>query len=201
MICFIDQDGVLADFNKGAHEAHGRPDAYTSGDPKALGEFNIEKIWGISPEEFWEPIRANPDFWFTLDEMPEAKGIIENAKNTFGLANCCVLTSPDFEDPHCVPGKHYWLQHHFPEFFGPKAKTYTAGQLLFGSDKYFVSGSGRVLIDDRDKNIREFQKHGGVGIRVPRLWNQEWASASHTLDIVKERIIDAHKVPEGSSST
>lgn len=195
MICFIDLDGVLADFVSGACRAHNRPDPYN--DPKSHGVFDIEKLWGLTPEQFWEPIVADPDFWFNLQETPEAKGIVRAAMDTFGRDHCCVLTAPNMDDPHCVPGKNWWVGEHFPEFKKDKAKGWHTGNILFGSAKQFLAGPDRVLIDDRDRNIDDFQKWGGVGIRVPRLWNMEWREASNTLAIVQERI----KAINGRSTT
>lgn len=190
MLCFIDMDGVVADFVGGVAKAHHRPYPYTFGDPTSMGVFDIEKFWHMSPDQFWEPIRANPNFWYTLDETPEGRGIVEAAVSAFGQDNCCFLTAPDFKDPHGVVGKHYWIEKHYPKF---KEDT------IFGTAKQFLAGPGRCLVDDRDKNIKEFKAFGGIGIRVPRLWNQEWQESNHTLDIVKERIHDAATIPTGSS--
>ena len=197
MLAFIDMDGVLADFVGGACRVHHRPNPYTSGQSGALGQFDIEKIWGISARDFWEPVVADSDFWFNLKETPEAQGIVDVALQTFGRDHCCILTAPNMDDPHCVPGKNWWIAKHFPVFKKDAAKGYHTGNILFGSAKQFLAGPDRVLIDDRDRNIDEFRQWSGIGIRVPRLWNSEYASAGHALDIVKERISGIGKSTAG----
>lgn len=190
MLAMLDMDGVVANFVGGAAKIHHRPYPYTFGDPKSMGIFELETIWHMTPQEFWEPIRAHPDFWYTLEEMPDGRGIVEAAVATFGQKDCCFLTAPDFKDPHGVVGKHYWIETHYPAF---------KDNVIFGKAKQFLAGPDRCLIDDRDKNIKDFKKFGGVGIRVPRLWNQEWEESTHSLEIVKERINDAASIPEGST--
>lgn len=160
MICFIDMDGVVADFVGAACKAHNRSWPYD--DPKNRGKFEIEPAWGITPKEFWAPIDAlGVDFWLNLEKTPEADKIISRAISAYGVHNICMLTSPS-DDPGCVPGKRGWMRKHYPNL---------AKSMLFGSAKQFLSGPKRVLIDDRDKNIDDFIAYGGTGILVPRPWN------------------------------
>lgn len=172
MKCFIDMDGVLADFVGAACRAHNRPWPYD--DPKNLGTFEIEPAWGITPREFWKPIDAlGMGFWEGLEKTEESDRIVKLAIALYGITNVCVLTSPS-EDPGCVPGKRAWLKKHYPEL---------GKNVLFGSAKHFVSGKDRLLIDDRDKNIEDFEAYGGTGILVPRPWNRGfwWADPMGTI--------------------
>lgn len=159
MICFIDMDGVLVDFVSGVCEAHGRPDPYKSVD--SIGIFDMEELWGITPDEFWKPT-LKAGFWESLKKTPEADDLVSTCFRKFGANNCAILTSPS-SDPSCVPGKCAWMREHFPIL----AKT-----MIFTSAKQFLAHKGSILIDDRDENVDKFEAAGGKAIRFPRIWNR-----------------------------
>lgn len=158
----LDMDGVLADFVSRACEAHKKPSPY--GFPENLGVFDLEKCkgWEMTPEEFWKPVNAGGyEFWRYLDLMPEAHQIVDLAVNLVGESNICILSSPS-QDPGCVPGKRDWMKAHFPSL---------TKNMLFGSAKRFVAGPDKILLDDRDENLKSFQEFGGRVVAVPRPWN------------------------------
>ena len=152
-------DGVLADFVGGCLRAHGRPSPYT--DPVNLGIFEIEKIWGMSAEEFWKPCDG-PRFWDDLDKTPEADKIVQLVTRRLGTNNVAILTSPSMS-PYCVPGKRRWMRRYFPQL---------AENMIFTSAKKFLAHPNAVLIDDRDDNIWDFLEFGGRAVTVPRPWNK-----------------------------
>ena len=156
--CFLDMDGVLADFVGGVCKAHDRKTPYE--DPKSFGIFDMEKLWGIDAEAFWGPLEYE-GFWYWLDKTPEADEIVELVCGQFGSRNIAILTSPS-EYAHCIPEKKEWMKKHYPEL---------AKQMFFGSAKRFMGGPGKVLVDDRDFNIKEFENAVGQGITVCRPWN------------------------------
>lgn len=159
MKIFCDMDGVLDDFVTAACAAHGRPIPYT--DPANLGCFDIEKIWGITPEEFWTPLRGY-DFWMNLQKTPEADYIITTLSNTYGEENVALLTAPS-EDGDCIRAKRDWVKAYYPSF---------AKRMIFTSAKEFLAGRNRLLVDDRDRNLDDFTAAGGLIVPVPRPWNQ-----------------------------
>lgn len=171
--CFLDMDGILADFVGGACRAHGRDNPYTMDNPQSWGVFDLEKVWGITPEQFWAPCDGE-SFWDDLEEMPDAQQLYNLAVRTFGLENIAVLTSPS-QSPYCVPGKRRWLKKHFPEL---------VKKVIFTGAKGFLAGSGRYLIDDRDRNVTEFNQYGGTGILVPRMWNSRFSCAGASVSRV-----------------
>lgn len=169
---FLDMDGVLADFNKATHKAHGRPDSYSEGSPffpGSLGRFDIEKIWGISAKEFWQALDG-PTFWEDIEPMPDADDIVAMVVEKFGADNICVLTSPSLS-PYCIPGKKTWMKANFPIF----------KNMLFGSCKQFLAYPGAVLIDDKDSNVEDFTSASGRGILLPRPWNSQYGFRNHTI--------------------
>jgi 5'(3')-deoxyribonucleotidase len=159
MICFLDMDGVIADFATAACLAHGRISPYRQ--PENLGQFDMEKLWGISVEEFWKPINT-PGFWYEIPKMPEADAIVALVEEFFGK-EVVILTAPS-HNPHCYLGKRDWIARNFPQF---------KNRIIFAaaSAKKFMAGEGRFLIDDRDKNLDQFAEAGGIPVCVPRPWN------------------------------
>lgn len=157
----LDMDGVLFDFMGALCKVHGRPSPYVN--ELAYGIWDTEKLWGITVDEFWEPIKKDSlGFWSGIPLTPEAKEIVKFAEEKFGRENIAILTAPS-DDPGAVPGKRISMHRHFPQF---------EKRMIFGSAKQFLAAPKRFLIDDRDKNIEEFEAAGGHGILVPRPWNR-----------------------------
>jgi len=160
MKCFVDMDGVVADFVKAVHKAHNRPYAYN--DPKNMGVFEIEKIWGISIKEFWK--YDGHDFWAMVEKTPEADDIVKMVCDYFDKENIVFLTAPS-NSGGCYTGKREWLKTNFPDL---------RDSVIFapGRTKHFLARPGAVLIDDRNENADDFVYHGGQAILVPRDWNR-----------------------------
>jgi len=174
MKIFLDQDGVLANFVGGACKAHGLT-CYDK--PERLGEFSLEKCWGMTAGQFWAPTN-NYDFWFNLEKTAEADEIVMLAIDAVGVENVAMLTSPSL-DPDCVPAKRAWMEKCYPQL----AKT-----MIFSWGKGIIGGPGRILIDDRDRNIDDWYLAGGEGILVPRPWNEDYKLANATLEVIEMRL-------------
>lgn len=157
MKCFLDQDGVIADFVKGACEAHNRPDPYL--DPKNLG-IELHNVWKMSIEEFLDPCE-NFKFWSILEKTEEADFIVETVIKHFGVNNVAIATTPS-SSGMSITGKRFWMERCYPKL---------AEGMIFTSNKKMLASEDAVLIDDRDKNIDEFSDSGGRTIIIPRPWN------------------------------
>lgn len=165
-LCFLDMDGVLADFVSAACDVHGRPNPYV--DPKNYGIWEMDKIWGMTAKEFWAPM-GREGYWLGMQKLKDADALVDVLSQYFGLDNICILSSPSLS-PYCVPEKRQWLKQHFPML---------ANNVLFGSAKQFLAGPGRYLVDDYDKNIDKFVKFGGTGITYPQMWNRQHQLTEH----------------------
>ena len=169
MKCFIDLDGVLANFSLAASLAHGRPFPYDK--KENLGEYRIEKIWNKSTEEFWEPLNG-ADFWASIPIMTDAREIVTICEERFREINCCILTSPSL-DPESPTGKLRWINEHFPEY---------NRRVLIGACKEFCAHRGAILIDDSLVNVAKFCASGGRGgVTLPRPWNEY-----HSVDPIED---------------
>lgn len=173
--CLLDMDGVLADFVLGVSKAHNRPSPYLQ--TSSLGEFNMEKLWGITTGEFWEPTNR-PDFWSGLEKMPEADGIVEMVFTAFGEPNVAILTAPSMSQ-YCIVEKREWIKKYYGNLHS---------RMIFGSAKEFLAGPGKLLIDDLNKNIDEFNKNGGVAILLPRPWNRRHADSEKATQVLQSEV-------------
>lgn len=171
--CLLDMDGVIADFMTQLCIFHDRPSPYV--DPSAYGIWDTEKLWNITVDEFWAPIKKDSyAFWKMIPKTSEADAIVKLVSDTFGVENVAILTAPS-DDEGAVPGKRRWMKRNFPQF---------EKRMIFGSAKEFLAAPYRVLVDDRDKNILSFEDAGGEGVLVPRLWNRAYHYADSSEKIV-----------------
>lgn len=175
MLVFVDLDGVLADFVGGVCRKFGKPDPYTR--PEAQGEWGIEKLLGIEPAAFWEPL--GEEFWANLSPTHDWHSILSAAVAAAGdPANVALLTSP-CETPGCLEGKKAWIANWLPEY---------RRSTIFCSRKDLIAGPGKVLIDDSDANVRAWEGAGGTAVLVPRHWNawHEWGF--HSAAVVRQKL-------------
>ncbi len=178
-LIFLDLDGVLFDFRRGAELAHGRTLDYT--EPRTWGEWDFEKLWDITAAKFWEPINMSPAFWSTLPKTAEADSLVGLAEGLVGQANVCILTAPA-SGPFCIPGKKQSLKRHFPQY---------EKKVIFTGLKGFVAGPGKILVDDRDKNCEAFRAGGGQAVLVPRMWNSMHALSPSPMHWVMGQLGEA----------
>lgn len=166
--CFLDLDGVLIDTVPEFCKAHSRPYPYADG--ANGGEYDLCKIWGITEEEFYQPLQS-VEFWAEAPKTEDADQIVQFAYACFGEDNVGVLTSAGHHCPAAVEGKIRSMKKWFPQFVKKMLITSSS------SAKASVAGPGKVLIDDSDKNVSEFQKAGGRALLLPREWNSAWKMA------------------------
>src|SRR3546814_5470166 len=104
MQLYLDCDGVLADFDRGATELLGMP-------PRAY-----EKRHGIAA--FWRELARHPDFYGTLPLMPDAKELFAAVRHLIPV----ILTGLP-RGAWAAPQKIRWAARHFP---GPQILTVMA---------------------------------------------------------------------------
>lgn len=152
MQCLLDMDGVIVNFYRSYVALQELP--WPWDDPKNLGIFHVKD---------WKPngFHAKPwseDFWINLPWMEDGQEILSMCEKTFGQQNICLLTN----HTGCslsASGKIKWVEKHLPQY---------SSQLLLGQNKNFASNYNRILIDDYDLNIKNYN---GPTLLVPRPWN------------------------------
>lgn len=169
---FLDMDGVCADFVKAACAAHGKDDS-------EVDCWNFFEKWGITEDEFWEPVNAGGrEFWANLEPYPWFDELVSMVKDAD--KNFYVLTKPS-RQASCLAGKLDWIHKHF----GDKCRNY-----IFAPNKSPLAAPKRLLIDDSDDNVKGFRKHGGVAYLFPQPWNASRHSASDDFSWLRETLDD-----------
>ncbi len=133
---YLDCDGVLADFDRGAAQVLGMP-------PR-----EYERRHGL--KRFWAALAAAPDFFDTLELMPDAMELYEAVRAREPL----ILTGLP-RGAWAEPQKRRWAARHFP---GVKVITTSAAL------KREHCRPGDALVDDRDKYRALWEGAGGVFI-------------------------------------
>ena len=135
---YCDLDEVLVDFMRGANAAVG-------------GDFvKMDK------NERWNKLNQTKGFWANLNWKPNAKRL-----HDFIIKyNPHVLSAYTGRDPTSKVGKMKWLK---------KNANFKRGNIhlvLRSQKKSYATTDEKpnILIDDYDKNIREWQAAGGIGI-------------------------------------
>ena len=135
---YCDLDEVLVDFRRGADAAVG-------------GDFvKMDK------DDRWNKVNQTKGFWANLGWKPNAKRL-----HDFIIKyNPHVLSAYTGRDPTSKVGKMKWLK---------KNANFKRGNIhlvLRSQKKDFATTDEKpnVLIDDYDKNIREWEANGGIGI-------------------------------------
>ena len=136
-IIYCDMDGVIADFDKRFQEFGGMsPKAYEA-------KYGTNKFWDLITQ-------VGAQFWAKIPWMPEGKALwsyISKYKP--------ILLSAPSQDYSSRYGKKLWAQENLP---GTKLV------LAKRSNKKDYSGKNKILIDDREDTINEWNAAGGIGI-------------------------------------
>jgi len=130
-------DGVLVNFEKGYEDLTGiSTKQYVKGDAA-----------------FWTPIdEEGPAFWVNLEWMPDGHTLWNYIKKY----KPNILSSPSRSSSSKV-GKEAWLKINIPNRYN-KAYFYPRHQ------KQLFAGENRILIDDMESTINEWNNKGGIGI-------------------------------------
>lgn len=180
-ICFLDCDGVLADFVGGCARRLGLDCSYFDSLPLPM-PWDLSRLFGMSKEQVKEFEQGlDVEFWESLEPYSWAEELVDFLSEVFG-DNVLICTSAGpFGDgvyfQNAVVGKEKWVLRHFPKF---KKRTVVC------YDKRFLASPRHILIDDSSKNCTNFQMYGGHAILFPRIYNGNYSSRS--LDFVKEAV-------------
>jgi len=168
--CFLDVDGVLADFSLGVSKLFEMPGFVPS-------RWNFFDEMNLSEDDFWAKVDAvGDDFWADLEPTPEFPDIISLVEEAFGVERVCLLTSPN-ANPRCLAGKLKWIKQHLPQY---------SRQYLMAPAKPFVGDARSLLIDDSDANVEKFLARGGKTILVPRKWNKN--AGLNVVDYIRSEL-------------
>lgn len=168
---FLDIDGVLADFVGGVCQLYGRnrSDVIQAMEP---GNWDgLPDALGTTEDEMWRRIdSAGSDFWAGLPLLPWARTL---AKECEAIADVYLATTPS-RYPGSLSGKLRWIK-----AFGTHERRY-----VMTPHKHLLAGPKRLLIDDKDRNVKEFWDAGGQAVLFPSKWNSVHELAGDPLQYV-----------------
>ena len=135
---YSDMDGVLVDFDE-------RFKRFSDGIPPTEYEQKFGK------DKFWELVDGvGVRFWVGMDWMSDGKQLWDYIKSY----NPTLLSSPSRAD-HSRMGKRIWRQRNLPS---------TKLILAQARHKQNYAAPDSILIDDRESNVDQWIKAGGIGI-------------------------------------
>ena len=137
MQLYLDCDGVLADFDRGATQLLGMP-------PRIY-----EKRHGIAA--FWRVVAGHPDFYGSLPLMSDAPALFDGVRHLDPI----ILTGLP-RGKWAAPQKVRWAAEHFP---GTRILT------VMAVDKRNHAQEGDILVDDQLKHAHLWEGAGGIFVR------------------------------------
>jgi hypothetical protein len=143
-ILYVDMDGVLSDFHKGAELLLGNHFHHYDKDELSKKERN--RILS-QHEKFWETLPPMPDYTELWDFVSSYEPHLLTAY-------------PHWDDPYTKEGKIKWVDKHL-------GIAHNRIHVVKREEKQQFShnmGIQCVLIDDNERNIKEFNDAGGRGI-------------------------------------
>ena len=140
---YCDMDQVLVNFMGGAN--------------KVLTAQGLETFQHTEKDLKWEALSKVPKFWANLEPMPDAMMLWRYIKTY----NPYILSTPSKRMASCKPEKIEWVRKHL----GAVEHIYLVPRE--DKRKFAVTNDGKpnLLIDDYEKNIKEWVSAGGIGIR------------------------------------
>lgn len=183
-VLYLDCDGCLSDFYSSALKALGK-DKEVIERTLLPGTWSMEPACGVTEDEFWDIINNTPNFWESLDVLPNARGLVKVCEKYFG-EEILLLTSPS-KNPQSYAGKAVWVQKHFPKY---------ARRLMVGPKKHMLAHSNAVLVDDYEVNCSKFEERGGKTVLVPNRGNKLHDKMDRVLEVVEEGLIKAKESME-----
>ena len=145
---YLDMDGVLADFARGLRELCRLEAAPQDGAQDAARD-----------DRMWAAIRDTAHFYDRLELMPGAAEMFRLLREKYG-DRCEILTGVPREERGIVTAeedKIRWTH----RLLGGDVRVHTVCRK---HKQLYCRGPRSVLIDDREKTIREWRALGGTGI-------------------------------------
>jgi 5'(3')-deoxyribonucleotidase len=171
---YLDMDGVVADWVKGAAEIVG----YDLDDPNQH-----------YPDIDWQKVRSCERMFLNLPKMPGADELVTVARrfrDELDWQLMFLTAIPHYNDIHwAFWDKTLWVQSRYPDIpvhFGP-----------YSEDKQKHCRPGDILVDDRPDNCERWRGAEGVAVRVyPRAVPQATQELAALFDQLKAEVREKH---------
>lgn len=148
--CFIDLDGVLANFSGKVAELMGF--TLTEGDEISTHpKFEKKQMWKLIHNH-----DSHTPFFYSLEEMSDAHELFDFILEYFDHDDIAILSASGHTPVDAPQQKRRWVRKHFGD--------YTSHIVAKSPDKAAYATPTAILIDDRDKSIDPWVAAGGIGI-------------------------------------
>lgn len=156
---FLDMDGVIVDYVVNLSKLFNVPlDVMYSRWP--AGVYSVHAALGVTDENTWKIIDGEPDeIWSTMPQYQWSRKLFDYCK---AAGDTYILSAPR-DCPGCFSGKAKWIY----EFAGTDFD-----KIHLTKFKWHCARYDRILIDDKEQNIAEWEEHGGHGILFPNHGNK-----------------------------
>jgi len=133
---YIDMDGVIADFDQHFYNLYG---ITVKGFEEKHGQI-----------EFWRQVYKTPRFFVDMPSFHYLHLLLQKCHSI--TTDVCILSSPSWTNQAlCVIQKREWIDSHI----GPKFPA------IFEKDKHKYANEHSLLIDDTEKQIRNWRRCEG----------------------------------------
>ena len=142
-IIYVDMDGVLCDFLKGAGEATGY-------------KFKTHMDWEKVKRTEWQTLaNMGSRFWARLPWMKDGKQLWKYVQDYEPRILSAFPQAPENKQ-HAINGKVDWIKRNL--------RNVAEINIVRGQEKQNYARKNTILIDDSPRNIDQFNRAGGIGI-------------------------------------
>ena len=141
---YVDLDGVLANFDSSLARIAGVSEDLLKTQRSSKLEYD---------DYVWELARQEADFYLNLEFMNQE---IWDAVKDLNPTILTAVPKPHRNMSKAGPQKVAWVHKNL----GPTVPVIVCQR----EQKQIYAGNGKILIDDRESNIKDWKKNGGVGI-------------------------------------
>ena len=157
---YVDMDGVLVDFVKGAAKYFKITFADTNRSAYGISGSEFLTLW--EGPKGWRQLKKHwPTFWMDLDPEPASSQLLKLVLPH----HPAVLTAIPKGWPSSAVGKRIGGQRHMPNWGRhPHEEFHAVARSQKRQYAKQADGTPHLLIDDCDKNIAEWRSAGGIGL-------------------------------------
>ena len=138
---FLDMDGVIVDFIQSVNNFFKIKD---------FSEWEAMK----GPEQWGELIKQGESFWSKMPWTKDGKKLWNYLKNE----DVTILSAHPAMKGESEEGKRKWLSKNIGSQYASNAL------IVLGIEKQKYADKNHILIDDSERNIRQWRSKGGIGI-------------------------------------
>lgn len=184
--CFLDIDGVMADWTAGMHRA-----LHVDYDPRCW-PYNLGPNGWNWHDEIGYTFNAVSElctfkFWEDLNWTFDGHDILRTVLEFYDPDEITLLTTP-MPNVMSASGKIAWVRKNLPE--------YERRMLICPGKKSILANTpNSVLVDDGWCNVQDWRAAGGRATLVPRWWNTLHQHAMDAVSLVSQSLY-AHMLTE-----